>query len=75
MRILHISDLHYRESPENWSLLKEAGRQFEMLRPDYSLITGDLTNDGLDERAYGAIERADHEDAAGSGQARQRGSD
>lgn len=50
MRILHISDLHYRESPENWSLLKEAGRQFEMLRPDYILITGDLTNDGLDEQ-------------------------
>ncbi len=50
MRILHISDLHYRESSENWSLLKEAGRQFEMLRPDYILITGDLTNDGLDEQ-------------------------
>jgi len=50
VRILHISDLHYRESPENWSLLKEAGRQFEMLRPDYILITGDLTNDGLDEQ-------------------------
>ena len=50
MRILHISDLHYRESPENWALLKEAGRQFEMLRPDYILITGDLTNDGLDEQ-------------------------
>lgn len=50
MRILHISDLHYRESPETWALLKEAGRQFEVLRPDYILITGDLTNDGLDEQ-------------------------
>src|SRR5262245_30004060 len=30
-------------------------------------------DDGLDERAYGAIERADHEDAAGCGQTRQRG--
>jgi predicted phosphodiesterase len=50
VRILHISDLHYRESSENWSLLKEAERQFEMLRPDYILITGDLTNDGLDEQ-------------------------
>ena len=50
MRILHISDLHYRESAENWSLLKEAGRQFETLRPDYILVTGDLTNDGLDEQ-------------------------
>jgi len=50
VRILHISDLHYRESSENWSLLKEAERQFAMLRPDYILITGDLTNDGLDEQ-------------------------
>lgn len=50
MRILHISDLHYKESPENWTLLKEAARQFEMLRPDFILITGDLTNDGLDEQ-------------------------
>ena len=50
MKILHVSDLHYRESPESWSLLKEAARQFEVLRPDYILITGDLTNDGLDEQ-------------------------
>ena len=50
MKILHVSDLHYRESSENWALLKEAARQFEMLRPDYILITGDLTNDGLDEQ-------------------------
>ncbi len=50
MRILHVSDLHYRESPETWALLKEAERQFEVLRPDYILITGDLTNDGLDEQ-------------------------
>jgi len=50
VRILHISDLHYRESPETWALLKEAWRQFEVLRPDYLIITGDLTNDGLDEQ-------------------------
>ena len=50
MKILHVSDLHYKESPETWTLLKEAGRQFEMLRPDIILITGDLTNDGLDEQ-------------------------
>ena len=50
MKILHVSDLHYRESPETWSMLKEAARQFEILRPDYILITGDLTNDGLDEQ-------------------------
>ena len=50
MKILHISDLHYRESPDAWALLKEAGRQFELLRPDIILITGDLTNDGLDEQ-------------------------
>ncbi len=50
MKILHVSDLHYRESPETWALLKEAARQFEVLRPDYILITGDLTNDGLDEQ-------------------------
>ena len=50
MKILHVSDIHYRESPEVWALLKEAGRQFEMLRPDLILITGDLTNDGLDEQ-------------------------
>jgi 3',5'-cyclic-AMP phosphodiesterase len=50
VRILHISDLHYRESAETWALLKEASRQFEVLRPNYILITGDLTNDGLDEQ-------------------------
>ncbi len=50
MRILHVSDLHYQESPETWALLKEAERQFEMLRPDLILLTGDLTNDGLDEQ-------------------------
>lgn len=50
MKILHVSDLHYKESPETWTLLKEAGRQFAMLRPDLILITGDLTNDGLDEQ-------------------------
>lgn len=50
MKILHVTDLHYRESSETWALLKEAGRQFENLRPDYILITGDLTNDGLDEQ-------------------------
>ncbi len=50
MKILHVSDLHYKESPETWTLLKEAARQFEMLRPDIILITGDLTNDGLDEQ-------------------------
>lgn len=50
MKILHVSDLHYKEAPETWTLLKEAARQFEMLRPDIILITGDLTNDGLDEQ-------------------------
>nr|HET6904348.1 metallophosphoesterase [Ktedonobacteraceae bacterium] len=50
MKILHVSDLHYKESPETWTLLKEAGRQFASLRPDLILITGDLTNDGLDEQ-------------------------
>jgi 3',5'-cyclic-AMP phosphodiesterase len=50
VKILHVSDLHYRESSETWALLKEAARQFEVLRPDYILITGDLTNDGLDEQ-------------------------
>ncbi|HLX41683.1 MAG TPA: metallophosphoesterase [Ktedonobacteraceae bacterium] len=50
MKILHVSDLHYKEAPETWTLLKEAARQFEMLRPDIILITGDMTNDGLDEQ-------------------------
>src|SRR5712692_686751 len=50
VKILHVSDLHYRESTETWALLKEAARQFGVLRPDYILITGDLTNDGLDEQ-------------------------
>jgi len=50
MKILHISDLHYRDTSDTWALLKEAGRQFAALRPDYILITGDLTNDGLDEQ-------------------------
>jgi 3',5'-cyclic-AMP phosphodiesterase len=50
MKILHISDIHYREAPETWALLKEAERQFAALQPDLILITGDLTNDGLDEQ-------------------------
>src|SRR2546421_5469567 len=50
MKLLHITDLHYRESSDALALLKEAGRQFETLRPDLILITGDLTNDGLDEQ-------------------------
>ena len=50
MRILHISDLHYRVSSETWALLKEAGRQFEAQRPDSILITGGLTNDDLEEQ-------------------------
>ncbi len=50
MKILHVSDIHYREAPEAWVLLKEASRQFEGMRPDLILITGDLTNDGLDEQ-------------------------
>ncbi|MDQ2903204.1 MAG: metallophosphoesterase [Chloroflexota bacterium] len=50
MKILHVSDLHYHESPETWALLKEGRRQFEALKPDIILITGDLTNDGLDEQ-------------------------
>lgn len=50
MKILHVSDLHYRESTETWALLKEARQHFASLRPDIILITGDLTNDGLDEQ-------------------------
>jgi Icc protein len=50
MKILHVSDIHYREAPETWVLLKEASRQFQAMRPDLILITGDLTNDGLDEQ-------------------------
>jgi predicted phosphodiesterase len=50
MKILHVSDIHYREAPETWVLLKEAARQFEGMRPDLILFTGDLSNDGLDEQ-------------------------
>lgn len=50
VKILHVSDLHYKESTENWALLKEAREQFAALQPDYILITGDLSNDGLDEQ-------------------------
>jgi 3',5'-cyclic-AMP phosphodiesterase len=50
MKILHVSDIHYREAPETWVLLKEAARQFEGMRPDLILLTGDLSNDGLDEQ-------------------------
>jgi len=62
LKILHISDLHYKDMPETWALLKEAGRQFEALRPDLILITGDLTNDGFDEqfqRVKGFIDALD----------------
>ncbi len=50
MKILHVSDIHYRESAENATLLKNAMKQFEDLHPDYILITGDLTRDGRDEQ-------------------------
>ena len=46
MKILHVSDIHYRASDENSALLDKAADQFERLRPDYILITGDLTRDG-----------------------------
>ncbi|MFL5702744.1 MAG: hypothetical protein ACJ8AG_07935 [Ktedonobacteraceae bacterium] len=38
--IPHTYPGRYKESPETWTLLKEAGRQFETLRPDLILITG-----------------------------------
>ena len=50
MKILHVSDIHYRESTENASLLKNAARQFKQLHPDYILITGDLSRDGREEQ-------------------------
>jgi Icc protein len=50
LKILHVSDIHYRESAENDALLKDAAKQFEDLHPDYILITGDLTRDGRDEQ-------------------------
>lgn len=50
MKILHVSDIHYRESAENSELLKRAASQFEQLHPDYILITGDLTRDGRAEQ-------------------------
>lgn len=50
MKILHVSDIHYRESHENSALLDRAAEQFEQLRPDYILITGDLTRDGRAEQ-------------------------
>lgn len=50
LKILHVSDIHYRESTENASLLKNAARQFKQLHPDYILITGDLSRDGREEQ-------------------------
>jgi predicted phosphodiesterase len=50
LKILHVSDIHYRESVENSTLLKEAAQRFADLHPDYILITGDLTRDGRDEQ-------------------------
>jgi predicted phosphodiesterase len=50
LKILHVSDIHFRESAENTALLAEASGKFEQLRPDYILITGDLTRDGRDEQ-------------------------
>ncbi len=50
MKILHVSDIHYRESAENSTLLTQAIGKFEQLHPDYILITGDLTRDGRDEQ-------------------------
>ena len=50
LKILHVSDIHYRESAENAALLRDAAGQFEQLHPDYILITGDLSRDGRDEQ-------------------------
>jgi predicted phosphodiesterase len=50
LKILHVSDIHYRESAENSDLLARAADQFAQLHPDYILITGDLTRDGRVEQ-------------------------
>ena len=50
MKILHISDLHYKESAETADMLEVAQQQLKALHPDLILITGDLTHDGLDEQ-------------------------
>jgi predicted phosphodiesterase len=50
LKILHVSDIHYRESAGNSVLLKEAAQRFADLHPDYILITGDLTRDGRGEQ-------------------------
>lgn len=50
MKILHVSDIHYRKSTDNIALLQNATQQFEQLRPDYILITGDLSRDGTGDQ-------------------------
>jgi 3',5'-cyclic-AMP phosphodiesterase len=46
MKILHVSDLHYKKSSRQERLLDLARQKFERLQPDLILITGDLTNEG-----------------------------
>ena len=46
MKILHVSDLHFKKSNGQEELLDRARREFERLQPDIILITGDLTNKG-----------------------------
>jgi len=50
LKILHVSDIHYRESGEYSDLLARAEDQFACLHPDYILVTGDLTRDGRAEQ-------------------------
>jgi predicted phosphodiesterase len=50
LKILHVSDIHYRESGENSDLLARAEDHFAQLHPDYILVTGDLTRDGRAEQ-------------------------
>lgn len=46
MKILPVSDLHFKKSHGQEELLDRARREFERLKPDIILITGDLTNNG-----------------------------
>lgn len=61
MRILHVSDIHYCGA-ESSDLLARAVDHFARLRPDYILLTGDLTRDGRAEQFAGVrrfIDRLD----------------
>ena len=56
MRIAHISDIHYGQTLFNERMLSRCIDEVNDLNPDITLITGDLSQDGLKKELEGVFE-------------------